>query len=188
MENISSSYGVRSRWLRDDDPVYPCNAIARDDKVTCYGMVTSRILRVIGLDWERTAEICAGIESRFVATCFRSLGRDISGQVRRDPDKIAELCAVARPYRAEGRCISAAAMDMTSNFTSGKQAAVHCETASLGLRGECYYSVGAVLGRFSATVPERVADCRELTSSSQYVGECVRGTEVKGPLSVALAR
>ena len=28
MENLSSSYGVRSRWLRDDDPVYPCNSVA----------------------------------------------------------------------------------------------------------------------------------------------------------------
>ena len=78
MENISSSYGVKSQWVRDNDPVYPCNAVEQNDKITCYGMVTSRILRVDGLDWENAAAICAAVETEFVKTCFRSLGRDIS--------------------------------------------------------------------------------------------------------------
>jgi hypothetical protein len=188
MENISSSYGVRSRWLRDDDPVYPCNAIELDDKITCYGMVTSRIVRVVGLDWEKTAEICSEVENRFASTCFRSMGRDISGQTHRDPSEIVELCAVARPYGAEAGCISAAAMDMTSNYTSGKQAAALCDLAPADARGECYFGVGGVMGRFTTTPAEREADCREITRDPKYVASCVEGTEIKGPLSVALAR
>jgi hypothetical protein len=188
MENITSSYGFTSRWLRDDDPVYPCNAIERDDRITCYGMVTSRIIRVIGLDWEETAEICAGVEERFVVACFRSLGRDISGQYHRDPDAIVEHCAVAREYGAEVDCISAAATDMTSNFASGVQASGLCEAAPAGTRGKCYYGIGGVLGRFTRTAAEYEADCRELTANPQHVARCVAGTEIKGPLSVELAR
>ena len=188
MENISSSYGVQSRWVSDEDPVYPCNAIARDDKITCYGMVTSRILRVIGLDWERTAEICSTVETGFVSTCFRSMGRDISGQTRRDPDEIVTLCGVTRPYGAETQCISAAAMDMTSNYTSGTQAAGLCEAAPSQTRGDCYFGIGGVMGRFSATTAEREADCRALTRVPEHVGLCIEGAEIKGPLSVALAR
>jgi hypothetical protein len=188
MENISSSYGVQSRWVSDEDPVYPCNAIARDDKITCYGMVTSRILRVIGLDWEKTAEICSSVEKDFVATCFRSMGRDISGQVHRDVDEIVSLCAVTRPYGAEAECISAAAMDMTSNYTSGTQAAGLCEAAPLQTRGDCYFGVGGVMGRFSTTPAQREADCRALTADRDHVARCIEGTEIKGPLSVALAR
>jgi hypothetical protein len=188
MENITSSYGFTSQWLRDDDPVYPCNAVEPDDKITCYGMVTSRVLRVIGLDWERTAEICAEVEERFVATCFRSMGRDISGQTLRDAEQIVELCAVTRAYGAEAECISAAAMDMTSNFTRGTEAAALCDLAPADTRGECYYGVGGVMGRFTTTPAEREADCRELTSHPRYLARCVAGTEIKGPLSVALAR
>jgi hypothetical protein len=187
MENISSSYGFTSRWL-SDDPVYPCDVVEPDDKITCYGMVTSRVLRVIGLDWEKTAEICAAVEARFVATCFRSLGRDISGQTHRDAEQIVELCAVARAYDAEAHCVSAAAMDMTSNFTSGTQAAGLCEAAPADTRGECYYGVGGVMGRFTTTAAAREADCRELTSNPRHLARCIDGTEIKGPLSVALAR
>jgi hypothetical protein len=186
MENISSSYGVKSRWVRDDDPVYPCNAVDRNDKITCYGMVTSRILRVDGLDWENAAEICSGVESAFVKTCFRSLGRDISGQTHREPQEIVELCAVTRPYDAEGACISAAAMDMVSNFTSGTQAAVLCETAAVALRGECFFSIGAVMGRFTDDAARHEDDC--LALSAEYAAQCVEGTRIRGPLSVALAR
>jgi len=188
MENISSSYGVTSQWVREDDPVYPCNAVDRNDKITCYGMVTSRILRVDGLDWENAAEICAGVEASFVKTCFRSLGRDISGQTHRDPAEIVELCAVTRSYDAEGACISAAAMDMTSNYTSGTQAAVLCETAGVALRGECYFSIGAVMGRFTDDVAQQVDDCRSISDGSEYVARCIEGTRIRGPLSVALAR
>jgi hypothetical protein len=188
MENITSSYGFTSQWLRDDDPVYPCNAIEPDDKITCYGMVTSRILRVIGLDWEQTAEICAEVEERFVATCFRSMGRDISGQTRRNAEEIVELCAVTREYGAEAECISAAAMDMTSNFTRGTEAAALCEAAPADTRGECYYGLGGVMGRFTTTPAAREADCRELTSDARHLARCIAGTEIKGPLSVALAR
>jgi hypothetical protein len=188
MENITSSYGFTSRWLRDDDPVYPCNAVEADDKITCYGMMTSRVLRVIGLDWERTAEICAGVQEQFVKTCFRSLGRDISGQTHRDAAEIVELCAVTREYGAEADCISAAAGDMTANFTRGDEAATLCETAPAGTRGACYHGIGAVMGRFTTTAAEREADCRNLTTDPRYVARCIEGTEIKGPLSVALAR
>ena len=188
MENITSSYGFRSSWLRDDDPVYPCNVVDADDKITCYGMVTSRVLRVIGLDWEKTAEICSGVESDYVITCFRSLGRDISGQTRRDPEEIVELCEVTREYGAEEHCISAAAMDMASNFTSGVEAAELCEAAPAATRGECYYGVGGVIGRFTTTAAEREADCRELTATMRHVLRCIEGTEIKGSLTVTLAR
>jgi hypothetical protein len=188
MENIESSYGFTSRWLREDDPVYPCNAVEPDDKITCYGMATSRILRVVGLDWERAAGICAGVEEGFVKTCFRSLGRDISGQTHRDPEAIVELCAVTREYGAEADCISAAAMDMTSNFTRGTEAAALCEAAPADARSDCYYGIGGVLGRFTTTAAEREADCRELTGDARYAARCIAGTEIKGPLSVALAR
>lgn len=188
MENITSSYGYTSRWLREDDPVYPCNAVEPDDKITCYGMVTSRIIRVLGLDWEGAAEICAEVEERFVATCFRSLGRDISGQTLRDPEEIVELCAVTRAYGAEAGCISAAAMDITSNFARGTEAAVLCEAAPADTRGECYYGIGGVMGRFTTTAASREADCRELTANRGHLARCIAGTEIKGPLSVALAR
>jgi hypothetical protein len=175
MENVSPSYGIRSPWLRDDDPVYPCNSVSRPDKKMCYGMVTSRILRVIGVDWEETAKICAGVERDFVSACFDSFGRDVSGQVSRDPDEIVRLCAVARPYGGEDECVEAAARDISANFTNGKPAAALCELAEARLRDGCFFAIGSIVGRFTTTPAARRADCEAVSGVPRHVAACVRG-------------
>jgi hypothetical protein len=175
MENLSSSYGVVSRWLRDDDPVYPCNAVEREAKRRCYQMVTSRILPTVGNDWEKTAEVCAGVEHDFVFMCFRSLGRDASAWSDRDPDETAERCGVARPYGREAECVFGASQEIAANFTSGRRAAELCDVVDLGLRDECYTGIGSVVGRLRKTERAREADCRGLTGVAAYVEACLAG-------------
>jgi hypothetical protein len=176
MENIATSYGVESRWVRDDDPVYPCNVVAESDKRPCYQLATSRILRVVGVDWERTAEICASVEQGWVEECFQSLGRDISGQTHRDAEEIAETCEVARPYGGEDECIAYAAMDITANFTSGRPTMALCDALSASLRAVCYHSIGMVMGRFKSSPAAREADCGALTTVPADREQCIRGT------------
>jgi hypothetical protein len=175
MENVQSSYGFTSIFLRDDDPVYPCNWVPTGEKRRCYQIVTSRILGTVGDSWERTAAICAEVERDFVGWCFRSLGRDISSRTGRDPAQIAELCAIAREYDWEGECVEAAAYDMTANFTSAEKGRELCDAVHSGVRAQCYYGVGIVLGRFEMTPLERVTDCKALVDDARLVGECIRG-------------
>ena len=175
MENLSSSYGVVSRWLKDDDPVYPCNRVKLEDKRRCYQMVTSRILPSVGDDWERTAEICTEVESAFVHVCFQSLGRDVSARNERDAVRILETCAVARPFAREGDCIAGATMDIVSNSGSGNRARALCELAQGDLRGFCYFGAGAVMALFAKTPAAREAACLALTKDHGLVSECLRG-------------
>jgi hypothetical protein len=175
MENIATSYGVASPWVKDDDPVYPCNWVEEEDKQTCYQLVTSRILRVVGVDWERVAQICSTVEQGWVSQCFQSYGRDVSGQTHRDPAQIVPLCAVARPYGGERDCVMFAAMDMTANFTGGTQAAQLCTTTPPDLRAPCFHAVGTIMGRFGTSPSEREADCRAISTVAADVDACVRG-------------
>jgi hypothetical protein len=179
MENISTSYGVRSKWVKGaEDPVYPCQVVEEDDKLYCYLMVTSHVLRVLDWDWGRTAEICSQVEVGWVDTCFQSFGRDASGSTRQSPERILELCAVAAPYGGEDNCISAAAKDMTANYARGTEAAGLCEQAPAEHRGGCYYAIGSIMGSFRATDAEREADCRALTKDERLVTQCLRGAGV----------
>ena len=50
MENLNSSFGLRSRSLKKDNLLYPCNIVSRQDKLYCYLLVSSRILPEVG--WE----------------------------------------------------------------------------------------------------------------------------------------
>src|SRR5262249_54931134 len=117
MENISSSYGIKSPWLRDNDPLYPCNAVAEKHNLHSYLMVTSRILEKTNYNWDTAAADCRRAEKNWIATCFQSFGRDASGNSRQDPVRISELCAKAGSMATE--CIYGAARDVTSNDAGG---------------------------------------------------------------------
>jgi hypothetical protein len=129
----------------------------------------------VGDDWSRTAEVCAGVEPDFVSSCFRSFGRDVSSRTDREPEKVAELCVIARQYGGEDECVEAAAYDMTANFSNPDRARALCESVRADIRGSCYYGLGTILGRFRMTAETRVADCEALTSDAALVAECVRG-------------
>ena len=179
MENFFTSYGAQSPWVRDDDPIYPCNQVAEEDKQTCYQLVTSRILRVIGVDWERTAQMCASVEKNWVLACFESYGRDVAGQAQRDPEEIRELCAVARPFGGERECIRFAALDMVLNDKTGEQAAGLCDGTTGTLRPACYEAIGSLMARSQTKLSESVADCRSLTAVSGDVAACIRGARAR---------
>jgi hypothetical protein len=175
MENVSTSYGFHSTWLKADDPIYPCNRVARAAKRRCYLNVTTRILPFVDDDFNRTAATCARVEHDFVDECFQSLGRDISNRSSRDPQTVAHDCAVARPFGHEADCIQSAAYDTTTNFASGARGKALCEVVNREVRASCYYGVGVAASRFRRTPEARVADCKALTDVASYVDECVRG-------------
>ncbi len=175
MENINgaekTAYGFKTRWLRDGDLVYPCNAVAERHKLYCYLMVTSRILQANDFNWQAAARICAAVERVWVATCFQSLGRDASGSSRQEPGRILELCAHARSSLSD--CLYGAARDITSNDAGGARAAELCERAPLEARLQCFNGIGTIVGTLVATDAARRDACARLTRS--YLRTCVRG-------------
>src|SRR5436189_5512792 len=53
MENIITSYGGQSPWVRQNDAMFPCDKVAQQDKYTCYQQVTTRMIRIFGLNWPK---------------------------------------------------------------------------------------------------------------------------------------
>jgi mono/diheme cytochrome c family protein len=171
MENISSSYGIKSRWLRKNDLIYPCNVVAQRHKVYCYLMVTSRILPEVGYDFRRTAALCRRSEPGWINTCYQSLGRDASGQTRQEPRRIRDLCKFAGS--GEGECLYGAARDMTSNYANGERAGALCRLAPTRFAQRCFFGIGTIIGSLQATDAKRRAACKEV--GDKYMRACLRG-------------
>jgi hypothetical protein len=182
MENFVTSFGGQSPWVRDDDPLYPCNEVAERDKYTCYQQATTRIIRVVGLDWEKIAQSCAGAESRWVETCFGSFGQNASVQGFRKPERIVATCAVARPYGGEEECIRYAAMDIAGTYSGGNEASVLCDVSAAEFRGACYEAIGQMLRYLRSTKAARRAECRALTADERLVSRCISGTVKTAPI------
>lgn len=174
MENLSTTFGVLSRYLRKDDPLYPCDAVANSDKFECYELVTSHIVRAFSGDWKKTADTCAQARNGWAATCFWSLGRDADSQAHYDPTGVTSICDLAQPYQGEAMCFMGASMTMVKNFESGKQAAALCNTLSVGVRGSCFYAAGSVMAQYASKARTRERNCAATTRVPTYRRECVR--------------
>ena len=175
MENINSSYGVKSPWLKDDNLIYPCDEVAERHKLYCYLMVTSRILQANGYDWKEAARLCSRVERSWVSTCFQSYGRDASGYTRQNPSEIVRLCDLAGA--GEFDCIYGAARDLTANDANGKRASRLCRLAPAAARERCFSGVGSILAGFSADAGARRAACAGVTR--RYLRACLRGAGVE---------
>jgi hypothetical protein len=176
MENISSSYGITSQWLRDDDPLYPCQTVAERHKLYCYLMVTSRILPLVNWDFAKTADWCRKAEKAWVATCFQSLGRDASGQTRGDVPRILGICAEGRGLASE--CVYGAARDLTSQDSGPKRAAVLCREAAASVRELCFSGIGTILGGLYATEAEKRRACAAVSQLPGPKAACRSGAGV----------
>jgi mono/diheme cytochrome c family protein len=171
MENLSSSYGIKSKWLRDNDLIYPCNVVAERHKLYCYLMVTSRILPTNGYNFAKTAKVCRKSDKNWIPTCFQSLGRDASGNTRQDPDGILKDCRTAGNMMSD--CIWGAVRDMSSNYAGGEEASVLCLKAPASMRARCFEGIGTILGGLHQTSEARRAACAAITK--QYRAVCSRG-------------
>ena len=174
MENVWPAFGA-SPWLRETDPLYPCTVVARSDRSRCYQMATTRILRFVGGDWEAVARVCSTVEEEFAYRCFRSYGRDASGNNHRDVGATLTTCRIARPFGGERDCVYAAAQDFTANFTSGVRARFLCDLVEARLAGACFEGIGSVMGGFSKTSFARAADCRSIAESTALFESCLLG-------------
>jgi cbb3-type cytochrome c oxidase subunit III len=174
MQNLMPGMGT-SRYLRRNDPIYPCNAVATRDKVYCYLMVTSRILTFDGYNWSKTASWCRRSERGWVATCFQSYGRDASGTSQYHPRETLRLCSLAG--RDADECIYGAARDYGNNYAGGKEAARLCKLAAVGYRPRCFEGIGTILGAINRLGPDRRAACDAVTPS-RYRRDCYRGAAI----------
>ena len=174
MQNLMPGMGT-SRYLRQKDPIYPCNAVAERHKVYCYLMVTSRILSLDGYDWHKTAAWCRRSEKGWVATCFQSYGRDASGFSQYQPQRTVRLCLEAGDDA--GECLYGAARDYGNNYAGGVEAARLCNLAPAAQRGRCFEGIGTILGTLHRYGNERKSACKAVTPA-RYRPDCYRGAAI----------
>ena len=174
MQNLMPGM-VTSRYLRKNDPIYPCNVVARKDKIYCYLMVTSRILDLDGYNWRKTAQWCRRSEKGWVATCFQSYGRDASGYSNYHVRRTVRLCLLAGA--AADECFYGAARDYGNNYAGGSQASAFCDAVPARYRPRCFEGIGTILGTLNALGQQRRAAC-DSRVPRRYRADCYRGAAV----------
>jgi mono/diheme cytochrome c family protein len=170
MENVNTSYGTTSKWLKDDDLIFPCNTVAESHKYACYQLATARI-RQVKRTWPEIARECLRSEPRWVEICFQSMGRDASGDAGHDTREAARLCRPAKEYEIE--CLYGVAREIVNADGGPDRAATFCSQVAARHRPRCFSGVGTVLAALHPDLPGRRAACRQ--AAGRYAGACAEG-------------
>ncbi|MDB5161429.1 MAG: exported protein of unknown function [Candidatus Saccharibacteria bacterium] len=115
-----------SKYLKPEDPMYPCNAVDNKYKSGCYIIQTSYALPVVGYDYAKVFALCAPVSSDYRDTCYQSIGRDASGLQGYDPQKTKKTCLLGQDLEARQNCVIGAAKDIVYNYHTDRQAYSFC--------------------------------------------------------------
>jgi hypothetical protein len=140
MENIMARLNPDhdTKYLRDDQPLYPCTAVADRYANQCYLMQTSRALDVLGGDFKRVFGVCATVKLPYRDTCWQSLGRDASGRSVSDVAKTKATCMLGSSEVARKNCLVGAVKDFIAFFHGDRQAVQLCDSFTGRLAAACH--------------------------------------------------
>ncbi len=138
MENIMVDNRTHfAKYLKKDDLMYPCNAVASAYKEQCYLMQTSYALSQTNYDFKNVFTLCNSIDGDFQDTCAQSIGRDASGSSVSNVEKTITNCSFAINDRQERNCITGAVKDFISYFHGDNEARILCSSLSEQFQEEC---------------------------------------------------
>ncbi|HEX9948175.1 MAG TPA: hypothetical protein VGA98_11600 [Allosphingosinicella sp.] len=100
---------------------YPCSRLGEKYLIACYTIQTSAMLHHSGRDVGRTATECGRAPEKARATCFVSLGRDVSTIAANDIPEAVRLCGLAeKAFRPDcHRGVVSSIVNMNANPAEG---------------------------------------------------------------------
>lgn len=138
MENvIVDNKNHFTKYLKPDNPLYPCDAVDAKYKNTCYLMQTSYMLKVTSGNFNKVFDLCSTLEDAYRPTCYQSLGRDASGRSTSDVTATKDACELGKNAEQRSNCVIGAVKDFISYFHSDTQARQLCNALATDLRTLC---------------------------------------------------
>ena len=177
MENVvgglSGAMGHITEYLRDDDPIYPCDIVEPQYEPACYFYQTTRMAVVLDWDMAAVAALCHQAPANSRALCFRSYGRDAANLAQDDPAETIGHCRHATAVDDNAGCIWEAVQNGFWEPVGAERAVEFCAlldadpAAHPESRDACYGSILAQADYVLASPRERHAFCRMLPPNRQ---------------------
>jgi len=129
MENVITDFENHfTKYLKPQEPLYPCTAVPEKNKHACYLMQTSYVLKTNGYNFIDAFAQCSTVEEQHKDTCYQSVGRDASGSTVSDIARTKANCLLGVGDRQRTGCVVGAVKDFISYFHSDTQAKQLCNS------------------------------------------------------------
>jgi hypothetical protein len=138
MENIidEDNPSNPSKYLKADQPFYPCAEVKTEYKNQCYARHAEHALKTQGDDFAKVFDLCGKeVEDDFRPRCYIGLGNQAATQsISKDitdgsqAEYIRERCMQGPDAEAQSKCLGAAVRQLIFSYDSDVQAKALCES------------------------------------------------------------
>jgi hypothetical protein len=124
-----------SKYLKPDQPFYPCTEVKTEYKNPCYSRQTNYALKTQDNDFAKVFDLCGKAEKDFRAICYIGLGNNIAQQSTRSDTSdgaqakfIREGCMLGQDAEALSKCFVGAIRQLIFFYDSDVQAKELCDS------------------------------------------------------------
>jgi hypothetical protein len=167
--NTTNPHHAHLHFLKPEDPLYPCNSVDKKYQASCYLMQSSAILMLNGYDFSQAFRECEKAPTEFIAVCYQSMGRDISGFTLRNAEEAIQLCMLGTE-RYIKYCLEGVVKDIVNTVADAAPGFSFCRQVAEVHKWSCYQSVGEMLVDLYPEVQQRLAECAK--AEERYMIAC----------------
>lgn len=115
MENSTSSTNSDhpSKYLRENEPLYPCTILENKYLKTCYTLQSFYLAEINEFDWPKISQACMKINLEFRNNCFNAIGQVLVGFTQ-DVGLISKTCESLKTGQED--CVQGAAGALSGRY------------------------------------------------------------------------
>lgn len=178
MENSSSSTNNDhpGRYIKADDPLYPCNWLNQKYAKLCYRYQSSHFALVTNHNWTETANLCLKVPKNYQDDCFRTIGTNQVGFTR-DTSLMRKNCALMPNPHFQEICLQGIISSFAYRFVGDmKRMEAFCQEAQAGFQEACFKQIGTSVIDWAKDKKEALGLCGRI-QNPQFSGWCRAGVQ-----------
>lgn len=164
MENSSSStsFDHQSKYIRADDPNYPCNALEEKYQPLCWQYQSSYFSIISGQDWNKVANLCLQIPEKYVDRCFRTIGTNQVGFTQ-SPKVMKEDCELMPSDHFKDVCVGGVVSSLTYRFVGDSEKMFEfCSIVNPNNQETCFKQIGSGISDWYADKNKVLETCKKI--------------------------
>lgn len=176
MENSSSSTNSDhpGRWVKKDDPLFPCNALPEKYSKLCYRYQSSHFALITNHNWTETANLCLKVSQNYQDECFRTIGTNQVGFTQ-NPSLMRKNCSLMPNAHFEEICLQGVISSFAYRFVGDDTLMTNfCSGVSANYQEGCFKQMGTSVIDWSPDKKQAVALCEQITNA-QFSSWCKNG-------------
>ncbi|MBI3290513.1 cupredoxin domain-containing protein [Candidatus Microgenomates bacterium] len=173
MENSSSSTNNDhpGRWVKEDDPFFPCNALPEKYSRLCWRYQSSHFALITDHDWGKTANLCLKVPEEYQSDCFRTIGTNQVGFTQ-DTNMMRQNCYLMPQKEFQQTCLAGVISSFAYRFV-GETGRMEnfCSSVRNEFQESCFRQVGTSVIDWSKDKEEAASYCNNI-ATPQFSSWC----------------